>query len=122
MKLFKCDRCGNLIYTLNDKCEGIACCGLPVKKLEANTTDAAFEKHVPKVYIEGNTVSVKVGSEEHPMTEEHYIEYIIIETNKGIQINHLKPGDKPETVFLIEDDEGVLQTYAYCNLHGLWSE
>ena len=120
MKLFKCSRCGNIIYTINDKCEGITCCGEDVALLEANTVDAAKEKHVPVVNIENNIIEVNVGDVDHPMTKEHYIEFIIIETNKGVRINNLKPGDTPHTSFILEEDEELINTYAYCNLHGLW--
>ena len=120
MKLFKCSRCGNIIYTINDKCEGITCCGEDVALLEANTVDAAKEKHVPVVNIENNIVDVNVGDVDHPMTKEHYIEFILIETNKGVRINNLKPEDAPHTSFILEEDEELINTYAYCNLHGLW--
>ena len=120
MKLFKCSRCGNIIYTINDKCEGITCCGEDVILLKANTVDAAKEKHVPVVKIENNIVDINVGDIDHPMTEEHYIECIIIETSKGVRINNLNPEDKPHTTFILEEDEELLNTYAYCNLHGLW--
>ena len=120
MKLFKCSRCGNIIYTINDKCEGITCCGEDVALLEANTVDAAKEKHVPVVNIENNIIEVNVGDVDHPMTKEHYIEFILIETNKGVRINNLKPGDTPHTSFILEEDEELINTYAYCNLHGLW--
>jgi len=120
MKLFKCNKCGNLIYTINDKCDGITCCGEDVEELVANTVDAAKEKHVPVVTINNNIVEVNVGEVDHPMTEEHYIECIIIETSKGVRINNLTPEDKPHTSFILEDNEELLNTYAYCNLHGLW--
>ena len=120
MKLFKCSKCGNIIYTINDKCEGITCCGEDVILLKANTVDAAKEKHVPVVKIENNIVDINVGDIDHPMTEEHYIECIIIETSKGVRINNLNPEDKPHTTFILEEDEELLNTYAYCNLHGLW--
>ena len=85
----------------------------------ANATDAAREKHVPVVTVEGNTVSVTVGSVEHPMTEEHYITWIYLETEKGGQRKALKPGEAPSATFTLIDDEPV-GVYEYCNLHGLW--
>ena len=120
MKLFKCNKCGNIIYVINDKCEGITCCGEDVVLLNANTVDAAKEKHVPVVSIENNIVEVNVGDVDHPMIEEHYIEFILLETSKGVRINKLNPGDKPHTSFVLEENEELLNTYAYCNLHGLW--
>ena len=88
------------------------------EELTANTTDGAHEKHVPVIEQSGNAVTVKVGSIEHPSMTEHYIEWILLETEMGFQINYLKPGMKPEAVFLT--NENVVAAYEYCNLHGLW--
>ena len=84
-----------------------------------NTEDAAHEKHVPAVTVEGDLVKVKIGSAEHPMLDAHYIEWIYVQTEKGGQRKSLKPGDAPEAVFALADDQAVA-VYAYCNLHGLW--
>ena len=88
------------------------------EELTANTTDGAHEKHVPVIEQNGNTVTVKVGSVEHPSLSEHYIEWILLETEQGFQIHYLKPGMKPEAIFLTT--EKVIAAYEYCNLHGLW--
>lgn len=88
------------------------------EELTANTTDGAYEKHVPVIEQDGNTVIVKVGSVEHPSLAEHYIEWILLETERGFQIHYLKPGMKPEAIFLT--NEKVVAAYEYCNLHGLW--
>ena len=85
-----------------------------------NTTDAAGEKHVPQITIRNNEVVVKVGSVEHPSLPEHYIEFILLETDKGIQMKWGKPGAVPTATFTIAEDETVLAAYEYCNLHGLW--
>ena len=86
--------------------------------LEPNTTDAAQEKHVPVVTREGNTITVTVGSVEHPMLPEHYIQWIVLETENGFRVAELKPGDKPQVKFF--ENEKVIAVYEYCNLHGLW--
>ena len=83
-----------------------------------NTTDGAYEKHVPVIEQTGDYVTVKVGSVEHPMLDVHYIEWIILETATGYQKHDLKPGDKPEAHFAVT--EAVVAAYDYCNLHGLW--
>jgi len=88
------------------------------KELTANTVDAAFEKHVPVIEQNGDTVIVRVGSVEHPSIPEHYIEWILLETEMGFQICYLKPGNKPEATFKV--NEKVVAAYEYCNLHGLW--
>ena len=88
------------------------------EELTANTTDGAHEKHVPVISAEGDTVTVKVGSVEHPSLEAHYIEWILLESKGGFQIRYLKPGMKPEAVF--KTTEPAVAAYEYCNLHGLW--
>lgn len=91
-----------------------------LKLLEAKTADKTTEKHVPVVKIEGEKVTVVVGDVLHPMTEEHQILYILVETNKGTYIQKLKSTDEPKATFNISTDERVLRIYEYCNLHGLW--
>ena len=87
-------------------------------ELIPNTTDAAGEKHVPVISVVDDTVTVKVGSVEHPSLDAHYIEWIVLVTEGGFQMHYLKPGMKPEAVF--KTDEKVIAAYEHCNLHGLW--
>ena len=92
---------------------------IPVgENVTPNTTDGAYEKHVPVIEQLGDHVTVKVGSVEHPMLDVHYIGWIVLETATGYQKHDLKPGDKPEAHFAVT--EPVLAAYEYCNLHGLW--
>lgn len=118
MKIVRCEGCGKIAVILKDSACPTKCCGEPMVELQANTTDAAEEKHVPVVVREGNTITVSVGSVEHPMSEEHYIEFIVLETEKGFRVAYLAPNDKPEANFYAS--EPVVAVYAYCNLHGLW--
>ena len=120
MKVYKCTKCGNMISYLNKDACDVKCCGEAMVELVPNTTDAACEKHVPVIEIEGNTVTVKVGSVAHPMMEEHSIQWIVLETEQGRQRKTLKPGDEPVAVFAIADGDKVVEAYEYCNLHGLW--
>ena len=85
-----------------------------------NTTDVSTEKHVPVISISGNEVKVVVGSVEHPTFPAHYIEWIVLVTEGGMQMKWLKPGDKPEAMFKLADGEVAVAAYEYCNLHGLW--
>ena len=121
MKILKCKKCGNLVLSLNDK-NSVTCCGEEMMELVANTEDAAKEKHVPVVVVEDNKVTVTCGEVPHPMEEKHYIEFMIIETNKGVQIHYLKPNEEPVTSFILSEGEQLQATYAYCNLHGLWKK
>lgn len=87
-------------------------------ELVPNTTDAAGEKHVPVIAVDGDTVTVTVGSVEHPMLDAHYIQWVVLETEKGYQKQVLTPGIAPVAVF--KTTEKVIAAYEYCNLHGLW--
>ncbi|MBR1477209.1 MAG: desulfoferrodoxin [Lachnospiraceae bacterium] len=120
MKFLKCNHCGNVVTYLVDKGVPLVCCGEKMTELVPNTTDAAGEKHVPVVKKEGNIVTVTVGSVEHPMLDEHYIMFIVLETKKGYQKADLKPQDKPVASFVLAEDDEVVAAYEYCNLHGLW--
>ncbi|MHC1722867.1 MAG: desulfoferrodoxin family protein [Aminipila sp.] len=119
-KFFVCKHCGNLVEVIKDSGVPMVCCGEKMAELEANTVDASFEKHIPVVTVEGNIVTAKVGSVEHPMVEEHFIEWLYLFTSKGGQRKRLAPGEKPEAQFALIDGEKPLEVYAYCNLHGLW--
>ena len=119
MKFYKCEHCGNIVTFVEDKGVPVMCCGQKMTELTANTTDAAQEKHVTVVEQDGDTVKLTVGSVEHPMLEEHFIQWVCLETENGSQIKYLKPGAKPEAVFTLNDDR-LVAVYEYCNLHGLW--
>lgn len=118
-KFYVCKHCGNLVGMIHASGAEIICCGDPMTELVPNTTEAATEKYIPVVKVEGNIISVEVGSVPHPMTPEHYIQWIYVETKNGGQRKHLEPTDAPSAKFSLIDDEAVA-VYAYCNLHGLW--
>lgn len=120
MTLFKCEHCGNIIAYLKDSGVRVQCCGEEMKPLIPNTTDAAGEKHVPVIAVDGSTVTVTIGAVEHPMLDAHYIEWILLETKEGRQRKTLKPGEKPVAVFSLAAGDEVIAAYEYCNLHGLW--
>ena len=120
MKFYKCEICGKIVAMVKETPVDTMCCGQAMRELVPGTTDGAAEKHVPVYTLEGNTVKVKVGSVEHPMTDAHHIEWIAIETENGNQRQELKPGDKPEATFALVPRDKVKSVYEYCNLHGLW--
>lgn len=120
MKFYKCAHCGNIIVYIHDSGVRASCCGEVMQELIPNTTDAAGEKHVPVISIDGQTVTVAVGSVLHPMLDVHYIEWIMLETREGRQRKALKPGDEPKAVFALVPGDEVVAAYEYCNLHGLW--
>ena len=120
MTFYKCAHCGNIISHIHDSGVRCVCCGEEMQPILPNTTDAAGEKHVPVIAVNGGIVTVTVGSVEHPMLDAHYIQWILLETKEGRQRKQLKPGDKPQAVFALTDGDEVVAAYEYCNLHGLW--
>ncbi|NLY86932.1 MAG: desulfoferrodoxin [Clostridiales bacterium] len=120
MKFFRCQHCGQIVAKIKETGVPIICCGDPMQEIIPGTTDAAQEKHVPVYTVEGDKVVVKVGEVEHPMVEEHYIEWIALETKQGVQRKRLSPGEKPEKCFRICEGDEVKAVYEYCNLHSLW--
>ena len=147
---YRCEKCGNMVTVVNNGGGTLTCCGQAMTKLEANSTNAAPEKHVPVISKENGKIQVTVGSVLHPMTAEHFIEWIALVTDEKVDIVYLKPGMEPKAEFLYNaeqeeeiytgvDDEIVpncegqpcnfvyedavakkTTAYAYCNLHGLW--
>lgn len=115
-----CEHCGNMVAMVKDNGVAIICCGQKMNELVPGTTDASTEKHVPVYKVEGGKVFVTVGAVEHPMTEEHYIEWVSLQTKFGNQRKALTPGSKPEVCFSICEGDEVEAVYAYCNLHSLW--
>ena len=120
MKFFRCPICGKIIAIVNETAVPTICCGRPMEELVPNTMDGAAEKHLPVYEVEGNVVHVKVGSVEHPMVDNHYIQWIMLQTNLGNQRKQLKPGEKPEADFALLPGEKVVAVLEYCNLHGLY--
>ena len=121
MKFYRCSHCGNIIAFLENKGVPVMCCGQKMDEIIPGSVDAAAEKHVPVIKIDGNTVTVCVGDVAHPMTEPHHIAWIVLETEHGFQKKDLDPTGEPCAVFALKDDKAVA-AYAYCNLHGLWKQ
>lgn len=120
MKFYVCRHCGNVVTRLTSSGVPTLCCGEEMQVLEAGVVDAAVEKHVPAVSVDGNTVRVNVGAVTHPMTEEHFIQWVALETQQDAQVHWLRPGEAPEAVFALAEGQTAKAVYAYCNLHSLW--
>ena len=118
-KFYVCSRCGNLVGMIKESGVPMMCCGQKMDELVPNTVEASGEKHIPAVKLGDGVVEVNVGSVDHPMAPEHFIEWVYVQTEKGGQRKALKPGDAPHVTFALGDDKAVA-VYAYCNLHGLW--
>jgi len=117
-QVYKCNVCGNIVEVLHTGDGELVCCGEPMKLQTENTVDAALEKHVPVIEKTADGFKVKIGSVPHPMTEEHYIEWIEAIADGRVCRKHLNPGDEPEAVFPVPAEK--IDAREYCNLHGLW--
>lgn len=120
-KFVVCQHCKNIALMVEDKGVPMMCCGQKMDVLNPNTTEAAVEKHIPVVSVEGNVVTVKVAEVAHPMTEAHLISWIYLETSMGGQMKYLSADmEVAEAKFVLAEGEVAKVAYEYCNLHGLW--
>lgn len=98
----------------------ISCRGEILTAQKVGLVDAAREKHIPVLEVNGNSVKVKVGAVEHPMLNEHHISWVCLKSEKGLQFKELPAGGKPEVEFLLTPDDKAIEAYEFCNLHGVW--
>ncbi len=119
-EIYKCEICGNIVELLHEGVGTLVCCGQPMKLLEEKNKDLGNEKHVPVIQKNEEGVDIKIGSIPHPMTPEHYIEWIEVSTEKGESKKFLNPTDDKtaETKFPVKNKK--VKSRAYCNVHGLW--
>ena len=118
-EIYKCEICGNIVEVIHTGSGALVCCEQEMKLLEEKTDDASTEKHVPYIEKTDNGILVKVGqNQDHPMTEEHYIEWIQVVADGNSYRKFLKPGDKPQAEFEIKSNQ--IEAREYCNVHGLW--
>lgn len=120
LKLLYCTHCKKIVEVVNDNKVPVICCGEPMKEIVPNSTEAAVEKHLPVISEENGVVKVTVSTVTHPMTPEHYITNIWLETNKAVYKKVLSPDLVPEAQFILAEGEKAVAAYEYCNLHGLW--
>jgi superoxide reductase len=118
LQIYKCEVCGNIVEMVHAGAGQLVCCGQPMKLFQANTVDAAKEKHVPVMEKTAEGIKVKVGSVPHPMEEKHYIEWIEVISGGKAYRQFLNPGEAPEATFACKDEQVTVREY--CNLHGLW--
>lgn len=121
LKFYVCKHCGNIIAFAKNSGVPVICCGEKMEELIPNTVDAAHEKHVPVITREKNRVTVKIGSIPHPMTEEHFIEWICLHTTQGNQRKCLAPratNRKPASWFAMMMKSLQLWNTAICTAYG----
>ena len=120
-KFYICEKCGNIVEMVNASGVTPHCCGQKMSVLEAGVVEASREKHIPEVEVLDNRVNVTVGTVIHPMSEDHSILWVYLETDKGGQRKELNLGVAPSVSFILCDEKPIA-VYAYCNLHGLWKK
>lgn len=119
-EFYYCPVCGNVIVKVVDSGVTPHCCGKEMVKLVPGSVDATVERHVPVFKRKDEcTVVVEVGSTPHPMTPDHHIVFIYLQTENGGQLRYLDP-EKPAAAEFCDCKDKVVAVYEYCNLHGLW--
>jgi len=120
-QIYKCSICGNMSEVIHTGIGKLACCGKDMIIISGETKSEWQEKHIPFIEKDGNKISVKIGSIPHPMTPEHYIEWIEIITEHRTYKKFLNPDpsrpDQPIAIFDI--DAKIISARGYCNIHGL---
>lgn len=120
VKYYFCPFCGNIVEVVFNSGNIPVCCGKAMQLLIPGISDGSAEKHIPCVEIKHGKVLVTVGSEPHPMTSEHHINWISLQTNQGVYRRQVFPSKAPQTCFFLHENEHVVAVFAYCNLHKLW--
>ena len=119
IRFYVCEHCGNIVGLIHNAGVPMMCCGQKMTELTPNTVEARVEKHLPVVTVDGDKVTVEIGSTPHPMLEEHHIVWVYLQTDRGGQRKCLEIGAEPKVTFALADEKPVA-VFAYCNLHGLW--
>lgn len=122
---YHCPHCGNIAVKTNDSGAPISCCGQPMQPLVPHTAEAGAEKHLPavsrscKISSQNCSLTARIGTAPHPMADDHHINWICLQTDRGFHLQHLAPGAQPQAEFCCGSAK-PLAVYAYCNIHGLW--
>jgi superoxide reductase len=119
MNIFYCKHCKRIVYTYYGG-GTLTCCGDEMTLLQPKMKDLGNEKHLPVVErIAPDQIKVTVGSVLHPMTEEHWIQWLFVAQGDRYQIKTFEPNELPTATFFIHPEQPV-KVYEFCNLHGLW--
>ncbi|QUI22003.1 desulfoferrodoxin [Vallitalea pronyensis] len=120
LEIYRCTHCGNIIEIMIGNGAPIVCCGEKMELLKEQTADTSMEKHVPFIEETEDGYTVRIGeNQEHPMNEDHYIQFIELVAGHHIYRQDLSPTDKPIATFKVPKADQV-SAREYCNIHGLW--
>ncbi|MCI5724016.1 MAG: GIY-YIG nuclease family protein [Erysipelotrichaceae bacterium] len=117
LHIFYAPSTGQVIMKMNDLSSKIFCDNELFVELPIQDNEN-WETHEPVISRKGDTISVNIGSDDHPMDEDHHIEFVILMYDKGYRVVYFEPGEKANVEFY--PNEPVVAVYAYCNQHGLW--
>jgi len=118
MEVYKCMKCGNIVEVLHQGNGDLMCCGEKMILIDANTVEASKEKHIPFIEERENENIIRIGETPHPMTSDHYIEWMEVMTDRENIKTFFSPGDKAE--ISLHKRFNIVSARAYCNQHGLW--
>lgn len=123
LEMYKCNVCGNFVEVVLPGDGELVCCGQPMEKMQeqTKTEEMLNEKHVPVVSKNGSELEVRVGSVPHPMTEEHYIQFIEVNSidKRYVKRKYLYPNEEP--VLKYKCNCVKVEARELCNIHGLWT-
>ena len=127
-QIYKCDVCGNVVEILHIGAGELVCCGQSMNLIIAKNEEEGTEKHLPVIEeLPANVChgrdgfKIKIGEIKHPSEENHYIEWVEINTVDGKSgKKFLKPGDDPIVDFYTRIEVTTIRVY--CNIHGLWEK
>jgi superoxide reductase len=116
MKFLMCKRCGTVVEMIRQGDRELCCCG---ERMEC-FSKGEEQKHMPVISALSGEATVSLAEGTHPMDEEHYIGWIALSTNRGVQRRALMPNEKPEVSFPLSEGEKPREAVVFCNLHGVW--
>lgn len=117
LKFFFCEHCKKIISIVKDSSIPTNCCGYPMKELVSSEKNASRirEGYIPIIKIFGNDISVTVGSKLSASENSNFIEWILLESDKGVQEKWLQTGNAPHMDFAIMTGEKIQVSYEICN-------
>lgn len=122
LELYKCNLCGNVVEVVKNGAGELVCCAQPMEKIiPQHKEHEKNEYHVPVIIEHEDCNEIQIGEKPHPMTDEHFIEFIEVYTkdNNKIARHYLTANDIPSIKVPKCFDLG--RVVAMCNKHGLWS-
>lgn len=120
-RLYRCPVCDTVVEVLDRVGIELVCCGPAMIPLRPRTARTDAEGHLPLIRPGGEGLTIVVGAErEHPMDEDHHIEWIEVSFGSKCFRHFLRAGQKPRVTFEIGPCDREVAIQAYCNVHGLW--